>query len=174
MLTISIQNDGIVGPGTTAWSSDDTYEKTDYRAGYGAFAAYGIRALRCPVRREPLGPGLRLHGPTLVHDFRTAYFSREPAGHRCMSTLADREALPHGDSRSSVAQHHDHCERDAQLANLRRFRATRDRNRPKAVYISTNPLARTWPIPRTFSTRPQSICRSRSFHERRFAPPRRW
>ena len=103
VLTISGQNGAIVGPGIIAWSWDDAYGKTDLRAAHGAFAADGIRALRCSVQREPQGSELHLHGPVPLHGVRPAHVSRESAGHRSVPALAAREALPHGHSRSGIA-----------------------------------------------------------------------
>ena len=75
MLTISSPDGGIVGPGITAWSFDDAYGKTDFRAAHGAFAAGGVRAPRCALQREPQGPELLLHGPAVEATFSTCFSS---------------------------------------------------------------------------------------------------
>src|ERR1039457_201203 len=137
MLTISSPNGGMVGPGITAWSLNDAYGKTDLRAAHGAFAADGIRALRCSVQRQPQGSEFHVHGPVPLHGVRATDVSREPAGHRSVFALADREALPHGYPWSGLAQYAGQCERHARLAHLRRLRAAPDRHRSQAVYQRT-------------------------------------
>ena len=134
MLTISTPSGAIVDSGTTAWDLYDALWKADLCAAHGPLAADGVRALCGSVWRQLQGEELQLQGPVPVHGLRTADVSGEPAGHRGVFALADREALPHGYPQSGLAQYAGQCERDARLAHLRRLRATADRCRSQAVH----------------------------------------
>ena len=50
-----------------------------------------------------------------MHGGCTTDVSREPAGHRRIIALADREALPHGHRRPDIAQHSFQCECDTRI-----------------------------------------------------------
>ena len=129
VLTISRQADVIVAPGLDAGGSDDAYGEAAFCPTDGTHPADGVRALCRSVGWPPQGEELRLQGPVPVHGVCAADLSREPARHRSVPALAGREALPHGDSRPSRAQHARERQRDARLAYLRRLRSAFDRQR---------------------------------------------
>jgi len=67
-----------------------------------------------------------LSGSVSRDGFRTADFSRELARHRGMFRCRSQQALPHGDSQSSVTQYSGRCERSPRLAHLCRFCSSLD------------------------------------------------
>ena len=101
------------------------YERwqNDLLATYGLPSASRVPQVCRAVRRRPPSADLFLHGPVLLHGLRPAHLSRELAGHRSLSAIPWRQALPHGHSRKGISQHTGRRQRATRLANLRRLRA---------------------------------------------------
>src|SRR5450759_4351798 len=136
MSSISTACDDMVTPIQTTGVSD-AFGEIDICAAHGTPSREDLGAMRGAVSGQPQDPELHLPGSISVHGVCATDVSREPAGHRSVFALADREALPHGHSRSGFAQHTGQRERDSGLADLCRLRPASDRYRPQAVYQRT-------------------------------------
>ncbi len=60
-------------------------------------------------------------GLVSLHGLRTAYVSRKSKGHRGLSSLSPKEALPHGYPRQSLTQYFGPCQPGKGLADLCRL-----------------------------------------------------
>ena len=100
--------------------------KAGVRASHTTSAADNVSAVRGPVRRRAQGQELFLPRSISVHGVRSTDVWGKSARHRSVSASARKQAVPHGHSKPSVAQHACRCQPSARLAYLRRLCAVSD------------------------------------------------
>src|SRR6266851_4397394 len=84
----------------------DEFRQIDLCTTDGLSSCKSISPVRPTLSRRLQTQKLLLLGPVSLHGFRAANLSRESARHRSLHALTASQALSHGHSRSSVAQHH--------------------------------------------------------------------
>src|ERR1017187_6172154 len=80
----------------------------------------GVSEMRGPLRRSSSAEVAFLLGSVLGDGLRATDLPREPAGHRSLPPIRDRETLSPGVSRHGGAQHSGRRQRNTRLAHLRR------------------------------------------------------
>src|ERR1022692_4891191 len=80
----------------------------------------GVSEMRGPLRRSSSAEEAFLLGSVLGDGLRATDLPREPAGHRSLPPIRDRETLSPGVSRHGGAQHSGRRQRNTRLAHLRR------------------------------------------------------
>src|ERR1017187_1222647 len=80
----------------------------------------GVSEMRGPLRRSSSAEEAFLLGSVLSDGLRATDLPREPAGHRSLPPIRDRETLSPGVSRHGGAQHSGRRQRNTRLAHLRR------------------------------------------------------